>query len=52
MPKADIYGVVNGAGNEITIWAPMTNSVERMTWLSPKEVEDLMQKRDDFLSPR
>ena len=52
MPKTDIYGVVNRAGNEIVIWATMTNSVERMTWLPPKEVQELMEKRDDFFAPR
>ena len=51
LPKNDIYGVVNDAGDEIVVWG-LTNSVEKWTWLSPKELEELKEDRDDFDAPR
>ena len=44
-------GFVNEMGTEITIWG-MTNAVERMKQLSPDEVKDRREDRDDFNAPR
>ena len=51
LPKTEVFGVVNDAGNEIVVWG-LLNSVEKWTWLSPKELEKLKEDRDDFDAPR
>ena len=45
------YGVINESGTEVTSWG-FTNELEVMRWLSPKELQKLRDKRDDFNAPR
>ena len=45
------YGIVNETGTEITTWG-MTNTLEKMTWLSPDAVKAMQEDRDDFNAPR
>ena len=44
-------GIVNETGTEITTWG-MTNTLEKMKWLSPDEVKERQEDRDDFNAPR
>ena len=46
-----IPGVVNESGTKITFWG-MTNTLETMHWLSPEEVKEARENRDDFNAPR
>ena len=46
-----LHGVVNEGGTEITLWG-ISNSLETMRWLSPEEVEQMKESRDDFKAPR
>ena len=45
------YGVINESGTEVTSWG-FTNELEVMRWMSPKELQKLRDKRDDFNAPR
>ena len=45
-------GVVNEDGTEMRVWNDITNVVDVFKWLTPEEVEDLKQGRDDFDAPR
>ena len=44
-------GILNETGTEITTWG-MTNTLEKIKWLSPDEVKDRQEDRDDFNAPR
>ena len=45
-------GVVNEDGTEMKVWNDITNSIDVFKWLTPEEVEELKQGRDDFDAPR
>ena len=45
------YGVVSETGSEIDIWS-LTNSVNRMRWISPEELEKLRRQREHKDEPR
>ena len=51
LPKTEVFGVVNDDGSEIVVWG-LLNSVEKWTWLSSKELEELKEDRDHFSAPR
>ena len=51
LPKTEVFGVVNDDGSEIVVWG-LLNSVDKWTWLSSKELEELKEDRDHFSAPR
>ena len=45
-------GIVDGDGTGMKVWNDITNSVDVFKWVTPEEVEELKQGRDDFDAPR
>ena len=45
-------GVLSEDGMEMKVWNDITNKVDVFTWLTPKEVEELREARDDLNAPR
>ena len=45
-------GVLSEDGMEMKVWNDITNKVDVFTWLTPEEVEELREDRDDLNAPR
>ena len=45
-------GVIGEDGTEMKVWNDITNMVDVFNWLTPEEVEELREARDDFNAPR